>query len=143
MHQISPQQLWIGHAGDGRAYRELLDRGIRVVVQLALEEAPTQPPREIAVLRIPLLDGAGNESFLISLAINSVAALIRQNVPTLICCSAGMSRSPAIIAAAVSLVQNVAIDECLRSISAHHPADVSPGLWDEIVHARSRVDTGR
>jgi len=86
------------------------------------------------------LDGAGNDAVLLSLAIKSVRELIRHNVPTLVCCSAGMSRSPAIVAAALSLVQNAGIDECLRSISAHHPTDVSPGLWDEIVHATSRID---
>lgn len=142
MRQIQPYQLWIGHAGDGRAYHTLVDCGIRVVVQLALEESHTQPPHEVAVLRIPLLDGAGNDDFLISLAVKSVAELIRQNVPTLVCCSAGMSRSPAIVAAALSLAQDIPIDDCLKEVTDHHAADISPGLWDEIVFVTTQIRAG-
>ena len=38
MRRIEPYSIWIGHAGDGRNFRVLFDEGIRVIVQLALEE---------------------------------------------------------------------------------------------------------
>src|SRR4051794_40333460 len=99
MTQILPYPIWIGHAGDGRDYPRLLDLGIRAVVQLAAEEPPLHPPRELAYLRFPLNDGADNPDDLLSLAVGSLASLVRLHVPTLVCCGAGMSRSPAVAAA--------------------------------------------
>ncbi len=60
MNQIKPHAIWIGHAGDGRAFRDIFDNGIRAIVQLAMEEPPIQTPRELVYLRFPLIDGAGN-----------------------------------------------------------------------------------
>jgi len=132
MHQIEPYQLWIGHAGDGRDFQQALDRGIRAIVQLAIAELPLQPPREFVYCRIPLLDGSGNDPGLLQLAINSVATLLQQGTPTLVCCGAGMSRSPAIVAAAISRVEHADVDECLERVTAHHVADISPGLWEDV-----------
>src|SRR4051812_36720706 len=69
MNQILPYPLWTGHAGDGRDYRRVLDHGIRAVVQLAAEEPPLQPPRELIYLRFPLNDGADNADDLLVLAV--------------------------------------------------------------------------
>ena len=104
MNQIKPHPIWIGHAGDGRAFRAIFDAGIRAIVQLAVEEPPIQPPRELIYQRYPLLDGEGNDRAVLRLAIEAVAGLMEAVVPTLVCCGAGMSRSPGIAAAALSAV---------------------------------------
>ena len=132
MNQITPYQLWVGHAGDGRAFQELFEKGIRAIVQLAAEEAPIQAPRDFILFRFPLDDGSGNDPDLLSLAITSVAGLISKNLPTLVCCGAGMSRSPAVVAAALSLVEHCSLEECLKTVTEHHPADVLPGFWDDV-----------
>jgi protein-tyrosine phosphatase len=132
MNQILPHPLWIGHAGDGRDYRRLLDLGIRAVVQLAIEEPPLQPPRELVYLRFPLRDGADNSDAILEMAIGALASLIRQRVPTLVCCGAGMSRSPAVAAFAVSLVTGESAEDVLEGVLTGRPGDVSPGLWDEL-----------
>ncbi len=132
MNQVPPHALWLGHAGEGRDYRQLLERGIRAVVQLAAEEPPLQPPRELIYLRFPLNDGADNPADLLSLAICSLASLIRCRVPTLACCGAGMSRSPAVAASAISTATGEPPDEVLKWISRGRPCDVSPGLWGEL-----------
>jgi len=89
MNQILPHPLWIGHAGDGRDNRRLLDNGIRAIVQLAVEEPPLQPPRELVYLRFPLRDGPDNPDGLLELAVGAVVALLRQRMRTLACCGAG------------------------------------------------------
>jgi hypothetical protein len=132
MRQILPHPLWLGHAGDGRDYRRLLDAGIGAVVQLALEEPPLQPPHELICCRFPLLDGPGNDPDLLALAAATVARLLRRGVPTLVCCGGGMSRSPAVAAAALALALRQDPDECLKRVAEHHPADVLPGLWEEV-----------
>jgi protein-tyrosine phosphatase len=132
MNQISPHLLWIGHAGDGRDYRRLLDVGIEAVVQLALEEPPLQPPRELIYMRFPLRDGADNPDGLLDLALRILAALVRQRVRTLVCCGAGMSRSPAVSAFAISLVTGEPAEEILERVLIARPGDVSPALWDQL-----------
>jgi hypothetical protein len=99
--QILPHPLWIGHAGDCHDYRRLLDGGIRAVVQLAVEEPPLQPPRELVYLRSPLRDGADNPDGLLGLAVDALVSLPRQRVRTLACCGGGMSCSAAVAAVAV------------------------------------------
>jgi hypothetical protein len=139
MNEILPGLLWLGHAGHGRDYRKLFDTGVKALVELAAEEPPSQPPRELIYCRFPVLDGPGNDLKLLALATRTVATLLHNQVPTLVCCSGGMSRSPAVTAAALALLQEEPPEECLQRITAHHPSDVSPGLWSEIIGYLSSV----
>lgn len=43
-----------------------------------------------------------------------------------------MSRSPAIAAAALSMVYQEAPDDCLKKVAEHFAADVAPALWKEV-----------
>jgi len=137
MTQIKPHYLWLGHQGDVQNLQELFDNGIQAVVQLAVEATPANPPHEMIFLRFPLVDGSGNDGELLNLAIGVVAQLIRGETSTLVCCGAGMSRSPAIVAAALSIVEQKDLEECLRHVTEAHPADVSTSLWEEICRTRS------
>lgn len=132
MKQIMPYPLWLGHSGDGREFRQLFDAGIKALVDLAAEEPPSQPPRELIYCRFPLLDGAGNDMTLLSLAVNTVANLLERQLPTLVCCDYGMSRGPALAAVALALVYQETPEDCLQRVVAQHRSDVSPALWDEL-----------
>ena len=102
MRQILPHSLWLGHAGDAQDFKRMFDLGINALVQLAVEEAPLQPPRELIYCRFPLVDGPGNESSLLSLSITTLANLLEKRKSVLVCCGAGLSRSPAVAATAVA-----------------------------------------
>ncbi len=134
MNQIKPYPLWIGHSGDGRDFRPVLDAGIQALVELSREELPADPPRDLIYCRFPLLDGLGNDEGLLDLTINTLAGLVRARIATLVCCDYGLSRSPAIAAAALALVYHESPEDCLQRIAQHHRSDVSPGLWNEITH---------
>ncbi len=121
--------LHIGNALDARDLRLLYDKGIRAVIDLAINEPPAQPGREIVYCRFPLNDGDGNSDALITLAIHTTASLIRHEMTTLVACSAGMSRAPGIAAAAVALLTGRDPDDCLIQMIADAPNDVSPTLW--------------
>jgi len=110
-----------------------IDAGIRAVVDLALNEQPPQLPRDVIYCRFPLVDGAGNDPWTLRTAIETVANLIMFKVPLLVCCSAGLSRSPAIVAGALSRVEHRRPEDCLKSVSKFTPHDVNPGFWREIV----------
>ena len=133
MNQIMPYPLWIGHAGECRTFAEVFARDIKVVVQLALEEPPLQPPHELMYFRFPLLDGNGNDADVLHLAISCVAILMKRGTPTLVGCGAGMSRSKAIVAAALSVVEHAELEKCLERVTHLSPADLSAGFWDDVV----------
>lgn len=132
MNQILPYPLWIGHGGEERDFPHIFDAGIEAVVELAAEEPPFPSLRDLITCRFPLHDGAGNRPELLAMAIRTVAGLLEAGIPSLVCCSGGVSRAPAIVAAAMALVLHDVPEECLKSVVRHHPCDVSPGLWQEI-----------
>ena len=132
MNQVESLPLWLGHAGEGRDFRQIFDAGIEALVHLAVEDPPPQPPRELICCHFPLVDGAGNRSTLMSLAIHTVATLVKVRLPTLVLCSAGVSRAPAIAAAALALAHRQPVEEWLARVVECHPSDVSPGLWNEV-----------
>jgi hypothetical protein len=133
MRRIGESSIWIGHVGHASDVRLVRGAGIEALVHLALNEAPVVCAREMVSVRVPLVDGAGNPPALLRLAVQVVAGLMREGVPTLVFCGAGMSRSPAVVAAAMARVTGRAADECLCEVFAGGPADVSPMLWGDLV----------
>jgi protein-tyrosine phosphatase len=132
MNQILPYPLWLGHAGESRDFQKVFDLGVKVLIQLAAEEPSLQTPRELVFCRFPLLDGSGNRAELLFLAVSTVASLIKMRVPTLVTCGAGMSRCPAVAAAALSMIYHEPPESYLEKVLEHHHGDVSPGFWKEI-----------
>lgn len=133
MNQILPYPLWLGHAGESRDFKKLFDLGVKVLIQLAAEEPSVQSPRELVFCRFPLLDGPGNRAEMLFLAVSTVASLIKMRVPTLVTCGAGISRCPAVAAAALSMVYHEPPENYLEKVLEHHHGDVSPGFWKEII----------
>ena len=120
--------LWIGNARDARDCSKVLDMGIEAIVDLAYEEPPITATRELISLRIPLQDGAGNSVSRLRLAIHSVLLLLSSRRPTLLACSAGMSRSPAVAVAALSLYHQESFDKMLRLVTQEGACDIAPAL---------------
>ncbi len=135
MREILPNQLWIGNAGDGRNAEHLLQKGIVAVIDLAAEEPSPNLPRSMIYCHFPLTDGAPDDLNVLDMAIQTVVFLLKRQIPTLVYCGAGMSRSPAIVAAALCIVQGGSPDEKLKEIVAGHPHDVSPQLWEAVCGA--------
>jgi hypothetical protein len=75
--------------------------------------------------------GAGNPPWLVRAAVDAVAGLLRAGVPTLVFCSAGMSRTPT-VATAVARVRGCPLGEALAAVVGPGPADVSPGLLADV-----------
>jgi hypothetical protein len=137
--QIPACRLWTGHAGDARALYDRNDLGIEVLVDLAANESPPRIQRDLTYLRFPLLDGAGNPSWMILAAVECVERLLRENIPTLVACSAGMSRSLMIAAAAVSRITGAPLRSALLEVTSGS-GDVSPALLGEVeTISRDRV----
>ena len=140
MRQIHPHALWLGHVGDVRDWRAVFDAGIQAIVDLAGNEAPAVPPRDLIYHRFPLVDGAGNPDWLLGLACRTIADSIRADIRVLVYCSAGMSRSPAVAAAAIAKATQQSIDRALAVIRLAGEVDVSPGLWTSVSNWAAAID---
>ena len=126
---------------DARDLRLLYGNRIAAVVDLAANEPPAQLARDMIYCRIPIIDGDGNPSEIIETAIRCVISLIENDIRTLVACSAGMSRSPAIAAAAMAIVARCPPDNCLTAITTNAPHDVSPILWTRVKHVYNQIAT--
>jgi hypothetical protein len=135
MREIIPERLWIGNAADARDVERVLAAGVAAVVDLAIEEPPAVLARTTVYCRFPIVDGQQDEPGVLRMAIDAVASLLRQEIPTLVTCGAGLSRAPAVAAAAISIVQGGSADERLQEIVSGHPHDISPRLWEAIRRA--------
>ncbi len=131
MREVTPR-LWIGNAADARNLQEVHSAGIEAIVDLAMEELPVSVTRDLLYCRFPLVDGSGNSANLIRVAVGCVLQLIDNNVPTLVACSAGMSRSPAIVAAAFALSKELDLKTSLTKITDSGPCDIHPAFLTDL-----------
>lgn len=132
MHQILPHQLWIGSTGDLKDLRRLYDAGIQAVVQVAYEEPPLSLPHDIVACRFPLVDGDDNAPALLDLAATTLTHLLVAKFTCLVCCQAGLSRSPAVAAAALARVTKQPFDEWLKKLAQLHGCALHPSLVSQM-----------
>lgn len=136
MRHVPPHALSIGNAGDLQDPSRLCAAEVRAVVDLAANEPlPQLLPRDLTYCRFPLLDGADNDPVVLRLAVRTVAALMAANVPVVVCCSNGMSRSPAIAAAAIGIADRISLEAALVRVASAGTHDVSPALWNDVCAA--------
>jgi protein-tyrosine phosphatase len=135
VREVISKALWIGNRREARDISAVLGLGIAAVVDLAMEEPPILFPRDVIYCRFPLVDGTGNPAAVINGAVETTINLIRGQVPTLVACGAGMSRSPAIVAAALARFEGVTSQQALARVAASGPHDVSGAFWAEVQQA--------
>lgn len=138
MGNAVPNLLWIGNALDVADLAPVLDIGVEAIVDLALNEKPAQITRELIYCRFPLNDGGGNSPQLLSAAVDGLESLIAKQIPTLVYCSEGMSRSLAVTAVALARHRGQKVEDTLVALANGQPHDVSPILWDDICKACSQ-----
>ena len=139
IREIHPDCLFVGNAMDCRDLGLLSDNRIAAVVDLAANEPPAQLARDMIYCRIPIVDGDANPNAIIETAVRCVVTLVNNNIRAMVACSAGMSRSPAIAAAAMAILTKIQPDECLRTITSDAPHDVSPLLWSHVKTVCSEI----
>jgi protein-tyrosine phosphatase len=129
MRKVSEYALWIGNRGDLEDVRLVLNLGIEAVLELADSEPFATLPRDIVRCRFPISDGGDNFPWLLRLAVETVATLLKHKIPVLVCCSAGMSRSICVAAGGIAIANGRTLAESLTVIVEDGPADVSPALF--------------
>jgi protein-tyrosine phosphatase len=132
MREVLPSKLWIGNAADVCDAKGILQAGIGAVIDLAFEQLMPTLPRGLIYCRFPIMDGQQTSPFVLRAAIETLVSFLEKGIPALVCCSAGMSRSPAVVAAAMAIFQGGDPDDRLREVAMGHPHDVSPQLWQDV-----------
>lgn len=132
MRNVVDRSLWIGNAGDLRDVRVLLSTGIESVVEVSDSEPFVELPRDLVRCRFPLSDGGENPPWLVRLAVESVAAILRAKVPVIVCSSAGMNRSICIASGGIGLAEGRTLAESMKLVVGTGSADVSPGLFEQL-----------
>ncbi|MFK7818004.1 MAG: protein phosphatase [Planctomycetaceae bacterium] len=135
MHRVPPHSVWIGNAGDIRTPSTLIQIGIQAVVDVAFEEPPAVLLRKFMYCRFPLNDGGNNDPDVLKMAIQTVLGLIRSDIPTAVACSAGMSRSPTIVACAIAALNDSEPIAELKHISAVRTLEANGELWAQATEA--------
>ncbi len=135
MNWFLDERLAIGNAIEARDLELVHSLGIEAIVDLAINEPPAAPPREVFYLRLPLYDGEGNSGKDIRFAVESIVNLVQSSKRTLVCCSAGLSRSPTIAAAAISMINGIALEDALILIQDSRQTDVSKKFYDSVCNA--------
>jgi hypothetical protein len=132
MREILPQKLWIGNSRDVKDIGRLMDLGILAVIDLAYEEISPTLPRSMMYCHFPIVDGQQSSRQILVMAIETIIDLLKKEIPTFVYCAAGMSRTPAIVAAALSQLFGDSMEDNLRKIVSGHPHDISPQLWEQV-----------
>ena len=139
IREVYSDLLFLSDAITARDLKLLYDRQIAAVVDLAANERPASLGRDIIYCRFPLHDDGSNHDDLLSSAIDCLHLLLRRRFRTLVTCSAGMSRSPLVAAAALSLLTADPLPDCLRLATIGAPHDVSPALHSAIVRTHAKL----
>jgi protein-tyrosine phosphatase len=142
MREIQRNLLWIGNAGDIRTPQKLFDVGILAIVDVAYEESPAQLPRQFIYCRFPINDGDGNEPALLRQTVQTICDLMAAGTRTIVACSAGMSRSPTLAAAALAVHLSESPDDIIRRLGESAPLDVSGPLWSDVIKTLAGVRRG-
>jgi hypothetical protein len=132
MRQLAGRSIWIGNSSDLRDVPKVMATGIEALIELSASETFAVFPRELIRCRFPLHDGEANPVWLLRFACESLATFLHANVPVLVCCSAGMSRSVVVVAGGVALAEKMSLVEALKIVAGTGPADVSPGLFNQL-----------
>lgn len=132
MQEVYPERLWIGHALDIREPRPLFEVGITSIVDVAFEEKPAVLPRQLVYCRFPLNDGGGNDPKVLLQSLQTTIHLLESGMPTLVGCSAGMSRSPAVAAFALAYHLSKDPDQVIQRIANLKALELNRELWNEL-----------
>lgn len=142
MREVIEGRLFQGHQGDLLERGGLERRGIDAVVQVALEEVLPGLSREIVQCHFPVHDGAGARADDLRTAIRAVVMLVGEDRRVLVCCSAGMSRSVSITAAALAVLENLDPVAARSRVLGGESGDVAPQTWDRTLEALADITSG-
>jgi atypical dual specificity phosphatase len=120
--------IYIGNIQDASDHEGIREAGISTVVKLTNREPTRGYPKEVDVVRHPMMDGPRNEGKIFRRAVESVTELLRDGESVLVHCAAGKSRSVTVTAAALSIVEKNSFEESLDAVRRCRDTNAHPAL---------------
>lgn len=124
MKQVAPD-LYVGGLEDAGETEVLKRQEITAVLKLTHAAPETPYPDTVTVADHPLVDGPQNDFGAFQDAVDRLTALRETGETVLVHCSAGSSRSGAIVAAALAEMERTDIDSALDRIQ-REKSDIEP-----------------
>lgn len=113
-------------AGNGELLRA---HDISAVVSLTYSEPEAGVPEAVAVERVPMMDGPRNDADAFNTAVSATLERLAANERVLVHCSAGASRSVAVVAAALAIRNSWTSERAFDLLAARRgAADPHPSL---------------
>lgn len=136
--------VYIGDKQDAEDSEMLSDNDIRTVVSLIEDNVADRNHMNRRCYRsFALLDNDANPQEQVDAAIYNVAGEIEAQQNFLVHCHAGMSRSPAILTAALALVEDKTFDEALEYMrNEYHATSIQPELEKQVRQSVDRFKEG-
>jgi protein-tyrosine phosphatase len=121
-------KIGIGDASDGRQLPSAFDATLNVAVDLDIPPTGGNAHRHKA----GLLDGPGNDEFLLLSSVLMLHSLNRKYRRVLVHCQSGASRSVMVVSAYVSIIGNMDFDKVLKDVMvARNVPDYRPALYKQ------------
>lgn len=115
------QNLFVGTAGDATDESTLRAHGIEVIVSLTAASPAEDVPAAVTLVEVPMMDGPQNSREAFETAVAAVGSRLATGEKTLLHCSAGASRSPAVAAAALALHRDSELEAAFQQILTRRP----------------------
>jgi atypical dual specificity phosphatase len=134
------QNLFVGTTADATDESTLRAHDITVIVSLTASSPTENVSPEVTLVEVPMMDGPRNSREAFETAVDAVESRLAAGDRTLIHCSAGASRSPAVAAAALALHRDGELKTALQQVLNRRPeADPHDALIRQ-AHAVSQRD---
>lgn len=114
--------LFIGTKADAGDQSRLADHDITAIVSLTYSEPDGGFPASVTVHTHPMMDGPRNDHETFNAAVRDVLAEHEAGERVLVHCSAGASRSPAVVATVLALSTELTLDSALKRLTERRPA---------------------
>ena len=115
------QNLFVGTATDATDESTLRAHEIEVIVSLTATSPAGNVPAELTLVEIPMMDGPQNSQEAFETAVAAVGSRLATGEKTLLHCSAGASRSPAVAATALALHRDSELEAAFQQILTRRP----------------------
>ena len=128
--------LFIGTEDDATNQPLLRKHDISTIVSLTYNELDREITADMTVSQVPMMDGPQNDFQAFLEAVHEVREYRKEGARVLVHCSAGASRSPAVVATSLTLSTYMTLETAFQRVSEQRPA-VDP--HEALVRQAARV----
>ncbi|SDK14143.1 Dual specificity phosphatase, catalytic domain [Halovenus aranensis] len=109
--------LFVGTVEDAGDEALIREHNIAIIVSLTHSDPDGRFPSDLIVKNVPVMDGPRNDQQKFERAVTHVLSGLKTGDNTLVHCSAGPSRSPAVAATALALYEHVELEAAFEQVA--------------------------